>query len=275
MFDRLQVFKIDAIIPMLTSKQTHELMDFAHQVADEVAKVHLKYFRKPVSTEYKQDSSPVTQVDKASEILVREMVMQKFPTHGILGEEYPAHQADAEFVWIVDPVDGTKYFMTGHPIFALLLGLAYQGEFILGVIDQAISKERWIGADGVGSYLNGESITTRKCSVLNQAILARPGFEWHTKGRDHIIDKLWKATHWSQWGVAPYDYGLLSAGYLDAVITAGPLIHDFAALSPIINNAGGIITDWYGNKLTVDSPNHIIALGNPELLSEIIQLLDF
>jgi len=140
MFDRLQVFKIHAIIPMLTSKLTHELMDFAHQVADEVAKVHLKHFRKPVSTEYKQDSSPVTQVDKASEILVREMVMQKFPTHGILGEEYPAHQADAEFVWIVDPVDGTKYFMTGHPIFALLLGLAYQGEFILGVIDQAITR---------------------------------------------------------------------------------------------------------------------------------------
>jgi len=260
---------------MLTTRQTQELVDFSHKIADAVGEVHRKYFRQPVSTEYKEDSSPVTQVDKESEALMRDMVMQQYPDHGILGEEYPAHQPDAEFVWVIDPVDGTKYFMTGHPTFALLLGLAYEGEFILGVIDQAISRERWVGADNYGSFLNGKPITTRKCPMLSKAILARAGFEWHTEGRDHYIDKIWKATHWSQWGVAPYDYGLLAAGHLDVVITAGPLIHDFAALGPIINNAGGLITDWYGNKLNMNSPNHIIAVGNPELMPEIIQLLDF
>lgn len=260
---------------MLTSKHTKELISFAHLVADAVGEVHRKYFRQPVSTEYKEDSSPVTQADKEAETLVREMVMKQYPEHGILGEEYPPHQADAEFLWVVDPVDGTKYFMTGHPTFALLLGLAHQGEFILGVIDQAITKERWIGADGYGSFLNGNVVTTRKCNALSEAILVRPGFEWHTEGRDHYIDKLWKATHWSQWGVAPYDYGLLAAGHLDAVISAGPLIHDYAALGPIINNAGGIITDWNGKRLTVDSSNHVVALGNAELLPEVIQLLDF
>jgi histidinol-phosphatase len=165
--------------------------------------------------------------------------------------------------------------MTGHPTFALLLGLAHKGEFILGVIDQAISKERWMGADGYGSYLNGEPVTTRKCADLNKAILTRPGMEWHTEGRDHYIDRLCKATHWSQWGVAPYDYGLLAAGHIDVVINAGPVIHDFAALGPIINNAGGIITDWYGNRLTVNSPNHIVAVANPELLPQIISMLNF
>lgn len=260
---------------MLTLKQIEELVAFSHEVADAVGVVHRRYYRQPVSTEYKDDSSPVTQADKEAETVVRDMVMKRFPDHGVLGEEYPAYQADAEFVWVVDPVDGTKYFMTGHPMFALLLGLAHQGKFILGVIDQAISKERWSGADGYGSFLNGQRIHTRQCPSISQAILARPGYEWHTQGRDHYIDKLWKASHWAQWGVAPYDYGLLSAGHIDVVINAGPVIHDFAALDPIIRNAGGAISDWYGKPLTVDSPNHIIAAGDASLLPEIVQLLDF
>lgn len=260
---------------MLARKQIEELVGFSHKVADAVGEVHRKYYRQPVSTEYKDDSSPVTQADKEAETVVREMVMAQFPEHGILGEEYPAHQPDAEFLWVVDPVDGTKYFMTGHPMFALLLGLAYQGKFILGMIDQAISGERWIGADGYGSFLNGSVINTRKCSAINKAILARPGYEWHTEGRDCYIDKLWKSAHWSQWGVAPYDYGLLSAGHIDVVINAGPVIHDFAALDPIIRNAGGVITDWFGCSLGVDSPNHIVAVGDAGLLPEIISLLNF
>jgi len=260
---------------MLSTKQTQEYIQFAHEISDAVGEVHRKYFRKPVSTEYKDDSSPVTQADQESEALARELIMKRYPSHGILGEEYPAHQADAEFLWVIDPVDGTKYFMSGHPTFALLLGLAYQGEFILGVIDQAISRERWIGADNYGSYLNGNAVTTRKCSQLNKAILARAGFEWHTEGRDHYIDKVWKATHWSQWGVAPYDYGLLASGHIDVVMTAGPLIHDFAALGPIINNAGGLITDWHGQRLNVNSPNHVVAVGNPALMPEIIRLINF
>jgi len=258
-----------------SQKTIQEFITFAHKVSDAVAEVHRKYFRQPVSTEYKDDSSPVTQCDKESESVMRELVMKYYPDHGVLGEEFPPHQADAEFVWVIDPVDGTKYFMTGHPTFALLLGLAHQGEFILGVIEQAISRERWIGADGVGAFLNGAAIQTRKCTELNKAIIARAGFEWHTEGRDHYIDKVWKAAHWAQWGVAPYDYGLLAAGHLDVVITAGPLVHDFAALGPIIRNAGGAITDWYGKPLTIDSPNHVVAVGNPALLPEIIRLLDF
>ncbi len=252
-----------------------ELMAFAGEIADAVAQVHQKYFRQPVSTEYKDDSSPVTQADREAEIVMREMVMQRYPEHGILGEEFPPHQPQADYVWIIDPVDGTKYFMTGHPMFALLLGLAYKGEFILGVINQPITGERWIGADGIGSFLNGQPIKTRQCASIDRAILARPGFEWHTEGRDHYIEKIWKACHWSQWGVAPYDYGLLSSGFIDIVINAGPLVHDYAALDPVIRNAGGMITDWQGNRLHINSPNHIVACGNPALIPSIIELLDF
>ncbi len=260
---------------MSSKQQMLEFMDFANQVADAVGVIHKQYFRQPVSTEYKDDSSPVTQADKEAELCVRDMVMKRFPDHGVVGEEYPPHQADADFVWIVDPVDGTRYFMTGHPLFALLLGLAYKGEFILGMINQPVTRERWVGADEVGSFLNQQSISTRSCESLQQAIIARPGYEWHTEGRDHYIDKIWKASHWAQWGVAPYDYGLLAAGHLDIVLNAGPQVHDYAALEPIIRNAGGSITDWYGNRLNVNSGDHIIACGDERLLPELIGLINY
>ncbi|VAW65182.1 hypothetical protein MNBD_GAMMA11-174 [hydrothermal vent metagenome] len=258
---------------MLTEKQIKQFLSFAHQLADEIGDIHRKYYRQPVSTDYKEDSSPVTQVDKESEAWLRERVMKQFPEHGILGEEYPPHQPNAEFVWVVDPVDGTKYFITGHPMFALLLGLAHQGKFILGVIEQAISRERWVGADHLGSFLNGQLISTRQCPQLSKAILARPGYEWHTEGFDHHIDNLWKAAHWSQWGVAPYDYGLLACGHIDIIVNAGPRVHDFAALDPVIRNAGGLMSDGYGKPLNVNSPAHIVAVGNAQLLPEVIRVL--
>lgn len=260
---------------MPDSQQMQSFIDFSHQLADAVGEVHRKYFRQPVSTEYKEDSSPVTQCDQESEAVARELIMRHFPQHGILGEEFPPHQPEAEFVWIIDPVDGTKFFMTGHPLFALLLGLSYQGQFILGVIDQAITRERWLGADGFGTFLNGQPVHTRHCASLDQAIIARVGYEWHSAGRDHYIDRVWKASHWAQWGVAPYDYGLLVSGHLDMVITAGPLLHDIAAVEPIVRNAGGLMCDWYGRPLDMNSPNHVLALGNPALLPEVLKVLDF
>ncbi len=260
---------------MLNQKQIEPFLAFAHQLADEIGDIHRKYYRQPVSTDYKEDSSPVTQVDRESEAWFRERLMKQFPEHAFRGEESPPHQPDAEFVWIIDPVDGTKYFITGHPVFALLLGLAYQGVFVLGVIEQAISRERWVGADNVGSFLNGQRISTRRCPQVSRAILARPGYEWHTEGRDENIDRLWKVVHWSQWGVAPYDYGLLASGHIDIIVNAGPQVHDFAALEPIIRNAGGLITDWHGKRLNLYSPHHIVATGNAELMPEIIRVLNF
>jgi len=237
---------------MLSEKQISEFINFSHKVADAVGDVHRKYYRQPVSTEYKDDSSPVTQVDKESEMIVRDMIMAQFPDHGIQGEEFPPHQPDAEFIWVID-----------------------LGNRTAGVIDQAITRERWIGANHYGSFLNSRAVSTRKCPSLDKCIIARAGYEWHTEGRDHYIDKLWKACRWARWGVAPYDYGLLASGHLDIVITAGPELHDFAPLSPIITNAGGAITDWYGKPLNMHSPNHVVAVGNRDLLPEVIEVLSY
>lgn len=233
----------------------------------------MRYFRQAPSVEYKQDSSPVTQADQEAEAVARELIMKAYPGHGILGEEFPVHQPEADYKWVIDPIDGTKLFMTGMPTFGLLLGLAYKGEFILGVIDHAALGDRWLGADGHGTEFNGHRVSTRKCAKLEQAIICRPGYEWHTEGHDKSIDAVEKHAHWARWGVAPYDHGLVASGHLDLLINMGPRVHDFAAVDPVVRNAGGCATDWYGNRLHLDSPWHTIVAGDEALLEQVLPLL--
>ena len=250
-----------------------EFVEFASEIAEAVGRVQLRYFRKGAPVDYKSDSSPVTQADREAEEAARELIMQRFPEHGILGEEFPAHQQDAEYVWVIDPIDGTRLFMTGMPTFGLLLALAHRGEFILGVIDHAAMGDRWVGADGLGTLFNGEPVHTRACKRLEDAILCRPGYEWHTEGHDDSIDAVTDKVHWARWGIAPYDLGLVASGQLDLVINMGPRVHDFAPLDPIIRNAGGRVTDWYGKRLTIDSPWHIIVAGDGALIDQVLPLL--
>ena len=251
-----------------------EFIDIAHQAADAVAKVHRRYFRNDVEIEIKPDNSPVTEADKESEKVFREVIQQHFPTHGILGEEFPAHLPDAEYKWIVDPIDGTDLFISGNPLFALLIGLAHEDQFILGLIDHAITGERWLGADGHGAFLNQKRINTRKCSSLSKARLQRPGMTRYTRGRDEQINNISEAAQMVIWGNAPYDYGLLAAGYTDIIVNSGPKLHDLAPLDPIIRNAGGAIVDWNGNSLNIDSPDHILAVGDPGLIGPALDCMD-
>ena len=250
-----------------------ELVGFAQRIADAVGGVQLRYFRKAVSVDYKSDSSPVTQADREAEQAARELIMKHYPEHGILGEEFPAHQQDADYLWVIDPIDGTRLFMTGMPTFALLLGLAYKGEFILGVIDHAALGDRWVGANGHGTRFNGETVHARSCQQLNAAVLCRPGYEWHTEGHDASIDAVDQHVHWSRWGIAPYDYGLVASGHLDLVINMGPRVHDYAALEPVVRNAGGCVVDWYGERVRIGSPEHIIVAGDEALVTQTLPLL--
>ena len=250
-----------------------ELVDFAQRVADAVGVVQLRYFRQAVPVDYKSDSSPVTLADREAEQAARELIMQHYPEHGILGEEYPAHQQDADYLWVIDPIDGTRLFMSGMPTFGLLLGLAYKGEFILGVIDHAAMGDRWVGAGGHGTRFNGEPVRTRSCSRLEDAVLCRPGYEWHTQGHDASIDAVDGQVHWSRWGIAPYDYGLVASGHLDLVVNMGPQVHDYAALEPVVRNAGGCVVDWYGERVRIGSPDHIIVAGDRALITQALPLL--
>lgn len=250
-----------------------ELVDFAGALADAAGAVHRRHFRRPVAVETKVDGSPVTRVDRDSERIVRELIEQRYPDHGIIGEEFASLRPDADYVWVVDPLDGTRLFLLGIPQFAVLIALAHRGRFVLGVIDQPIVRDRWLGADGTGTSLNGLPVQSRTCPGLGEAVLCRPGVGDNTLGRDVDIDRLAARTRWVQWGVMPCDYGLVASGFIDLVVSAGPKLHDLAPLDPIIRNAGGAVTDWQGTELTLASRDTVIAAGDAGLIEPVSQCL--
>jgi inositol-phosphate phosphatase/L-galactose 1-phosphate phosphatase/histidinol-phosphatase len=250
-----------------------ELVALAERMADAVADVHRAHFRRTVAIEWKEDGSPVTEVDKLAERTVRELVTATFPDHGVIGEEFPPLRPDADYVWVVDPLDGTKLYLSGKPQFALLLALAHRGRFILGLIDQPILGERWVGANGRGTTLNGRPVRTRDCVQLAEAVICRPGVGDNTLDADEAIDRVSRSGRWVHWGVTPYDCGLLASGFIDLIVTAGPKLHDLAPLDPLIRNAGGAVSDWKGARLDLGSRDYLVAAATKDLLDQALPLL--
>lgn len=251
-----------------------QFIRFSHQLADAVGEIHRQNFRRSVSIETKSDGTWVTDVDKQSERVFRDLVAQTYPDHGVIGEEYPPLRPDADYVWIIDPLDGTNLYLVGKPQFAVLIALAYRGKFILGVIDQAILKDRWVGANGHGTIFNGKPVHTRQCESLTDAVLFRPGIDAHTVNFSAGIDSVSQAAQLIQWGITPYDYGLVASGFIDLIVAAGPKLHDLAPLGPIIRNAGGMVTDWTGAPLSINSSGFVIASGDAALIDEVVRHLN-
>src|SRR5712692_4648231 len=149
--------------------ETDQFLALAVDLADAAGEAIRPYFRQPLAVDDKPDLSPVTVADRAAEMAMRRLIAERCPTHGIIGEEFGPERADAEFVWVLDPIDGTKSFISGVPLFGTLIALAYRGRPILGIIDQPVSRERWIGASGRPTTLNGTSIRCRPCATLAAA----------------------------------------------------------------------------------------------------------
>ncbi len=251
-----------------------ELVAFAHRLADDAAAVHRRYFRRPVPVEVKPDGSPVTAADREAEQAVHELVARHHPDHGVVGEELEPRNPDAEHVWIVDPLDGTKLFLMGRPLFGVLLALAHRGRFVLGLLDQPVLGERWLGADGHGSTFNGRAVRTRACASLADATMCRQGVGDNSLGRDAALDRVAERVRWVQWGVTPYDYGQIALGFVDLIVAAGPQLHDLAPIDPVIRNAGGAASDWSGASLTPASGPFVIAAGDPRLIDQVLPLLE-
>ncbi len=242
-----------------------EFVKFAHRLADAVGDIQRRYFRQPLQVELKPDASPVTRVDKESEGVLRELIERTYPGHGIAGEEYPAVREHAEFVWVLDPLDGTKSFLAGMPVFGVLISLAHGGRFVLGVIDQPILRDRWVGADGHGTAFNGSKVHTRRCSKLADAVV------FLGKPYDTKIARLRDEVKWVRYGGDCYGYGLLASGFVDLVVDADLDNHDFGALEPVVRNAGGAITDWAGHPLAMGSNGEVIAAGDAHVLERVVE----
>jgi inositol-phosphate phosphatase/L-galactose 1-phosphate phosphatase/histidinol-phosphatase len=221
----------------------------AEQLADAAGAAVRPYFRTPLAVDDKPDASPVTAADRAAEAAMRALIERHFPEHGILGEEFGALRPEAEFVWVLDPIDGTKSFISGVPLFGTLIALAERGRPILGIIDQPIARERWIGARGRPTTLNGAAIRTRPCPALATATLFATSPDMFADADASAFARLKAAVKLVRFGADCYAYGLLAAGFIDLVAEACLKPYDFCPMVPIVEGAGGIVTDWRGAPL--------------------------
>lgn len=254
--------------------QSHDIA-LANRLADAAGAAIRPFFRADFSHEAKVDSSPVTEADRAAEAAIRAILDKECPADAIIGEEYGSKDGTSGRSWIIDPIDGTVSFMAGRPIFGTLIALLEDGWPVLGVIDQCISGERWLGATGHGTTLNGKPVHARRCASLAEATLASTGpqyFDNHSA--EHFMALASKTAHKRMvWGGDCYNYALLASGHIDLVVESGLKLHDFAALVPVIEGASGMMCDWAGEPLHAGSEGHVIALGDPARLDDVLEAL--
>jgi histidinol phosphatase-like enzyme (inositol monophosphatase family) len=249
------------------------LIAHAHVLADRAGELLRPLFRAGLDADDKPDGSPVTRADRAVEQALRGLVEDAFPEHGIVGEELGAVGADREFVWIFDPIDGTKAFLAGKPTFTTLIALLHRGRPLVGVIDQAFTRERWVGAGGRPTEMNGEVARTRSCASLSAARFSTTGPQYFNPEERGPLEGVIAEASLVSWGGDGYQYGLVALGCLDVVVEAGLALHDWAALEPIITGAGGVITDWGGQPVGSVPGGRVVACGDARCHAQVIERL--
>ncbi len=233
-------------------------------------------FRAPIAVEEKADQSPVTLADHAAERAMREVLARRFPEHGLAGEEFGHERPDARFCWVLDPIDGTRAFITGRPLFGTLIALLDAGRPVLGLIDQPITGERWIGLSGSPTRFTGPfggRAGCRPCPLLATAEISATNPEMFTGSESARIRRLQSACRRVTWGGDCYGYGLLALGLIDMIAESSLKPWDWAALVPIVEGAGGRITDWEGYALAPGSAGQVLAVGDPALQAPALALL--
>jgi inositol-phosphate phosphatase/L-galactose 1-phosphate phosphatase/histidinol-phosphatase len=245
----------------------------ANDLADAAGAAIRPYFRTALAVDDKADLSPVTAADRAAEQAMRRMIAERFPEHGIIGEEYGREREDAEFVWVLDPIDGTKAFISGLPLFGTLIALAQHGKPIVGIIDQPISRERWVGAAGRATTHNGAPVRCRACPGVAAATLFATTPDMFKGADADAFGRAARAAKLVRYGADCYATGLLALGCIDLVIEADLKPYDYSALIPIVEGAGGSATDWQGAPLDLQSDGRVIFAGDKRTHSDALALL--
>ena len=205
---------------------------------------------------------------------MRAIVEAERPSDGIIGEEYGRAREGAARQWVFDPIDGTRAFIAGRPLFGTLIALLEDGRPVLGVIDQPIVGDRWLGAAGRPTTLNGRPCRVRACGGIAAAYLATTSPYLFRAGDDlDRFERLRPRVRDALYGGDCHNYGLLASGHLDLVVEAGLQLYDFAALVPVVEGAGGVMTDWEGHPLGFDSGGRVIAAGDRRVLEETLAVL--
>lgn len=246
---------------------------FAGELADLARPIAARWFRQPLDVESKADASPVTRADREIEQVLRARIAQHLPDHAILGEEFGAAGA-GRWRWVIDPIDGTRSFICGLPLFGTLIALLDEGRPVLGVIDMPMLDERWVAVSGGAPTLcNGLVCHTSPCQDLSHARLFSTAPDLFT-GEDRArIAGVEHAVAVRRFGGDCYQYAMLASGHHDLVIEAGLQAYDVMALVPVIEQAGGLVRNWEGRPLTEGFDGRVIAAATPALLEACVDML--
>ena len=239
------------------------LAAFAGELADLARGLARAHFRKTTAFERKADESPVTIADKAIEAALREAIAVRFPGHAILGEEAGMSGGD-DHLWVIDPIDGTKSFITGVPLFGALIAYAERGVPKLGVIEVPPLGERWVGLPGATTF-NGAPAHVSGCAALEDARVYTTSPDFFAPADWARYDALSRKGAIRRFGGDCYQYGLLASGHCDLVVETSLQPYDYMALVPVVEGAGGIMTDWQGRPLGLGSDGKVVAAASPAL----------
>lgn len=270
---------MEGILAPRGKPSAQRLEQAGHAFADLAGRAILPYFRRRISVDNKLGQAgfdPVTAADRAAERSMRKAIAAAFPEHGIVGEEYPERPGSSPYTWVLDPIDGTRAFITGNPLWGTLIGLLENGQPILGFMDQPYTRERFWGGGGKASLRDAtgkvRKLKTRPCARLSEAALGTTHPDLFAARTDAAaFARLTKAVRLTRYGGDCYGYCLVAAGYMDLVVEVGLKPHDIAALIPIIEGAGGLVTTWEGGPAT--GGGRIIAAGDRRVHAEAMAVL--
>ncbi len=232
------------------------------------------YFRAGLAVASKDDRTPVTVADRETEQRVKELILERHPGHSFLGEETGATDNDEEWRWVIDPIDGTKSFATGNPTFGTLIALLHRDRPVIGVIDHGALDERWVGVKGRQTTHNGAPCATSAVARLADGSIYTTTPDMFAGPSLAQFNRLSGAFRFRVFGGDCYCYGLLSCGYTEAVCEAQMNPYDYMALVPVIEGAGGVISDWRGEPLSLNADGRVLAAANAPLHRAALALLN-
>ena len=262
------------MLSKLPNKTLEQFAQVANQLADASRELFAPALGLAPQVQVKSDRTLVTQLDRAIEIRMRELLAQRYPNHGILGEEEGGTATHNEFCWVLDPIDGTAPFIAGVPVFGSLIALLHNGEPIVGLMDLPTTQDRWLGVKGEVTLHQGKPCKTRTCDALADAMLSTSNPDFFAAPELPAFEALRSRTRWRIYGACCMAYGLLTSGRTDLAIDSKLKLWDYAPFIPMIEGAGGRITDWQGHALTLDNcPPQLLAAGDPRRHVEALDLI--